>query len=72
MKACSGCGRLYPQEAGFCPIDGLELVRASTAPLVGDPDDPHLGSVVADRYQIRRVVADGGMGRVYEELDRVG
>lgn len=34
-----------------------------------DPDDPRVGQAIAGRYQVRRIVADGGMGRVYEALD---
>ncbi len=33
-------------------------------------DDPRLGTKLWDRYEIRRVVADGGMGRVYEGIDK--
>ncbi|HYQ16109.1 MAG TPA: protein kinase [Polyangiaceae bacterium] len=34
-----------------------------------DDQDARIGQVVCNRYQVRRVVADGGMGRVYEALD---
>ena len=33
-------------------------------------DDPRIGTRLCDRYEIRRVVADGGMGRVYEGIDK--
>jgi serine/threonine protein kinase len=69
MKACTSCGRLYPDDAGFCPVDGTGLTSATQAPLVADKNDPRIGQLFCDRYQIRRVVADGGMGRVYEALD---
>jgi len=69
MKACTQCGRLYPQDSGFCPVDGSALNRATQVPVAGDPSDPRIGQLVAQRYQVRRVVADGGMGRVYEALD---
>jgi serine/threonine-protein kinase len=69
MKACASCGRLYPDDAGFCPVDGTALTSATQVPVVGDKDDPRIGQLLCDRYQIRRVVADGGMGRVYEALD---
>jgi serine/threonine protein kinase len=69
VKACPTCGRLYPNEAGFCAADGASLLPSEQVPVqVGD--DPRLGSTVAGRYHIRRVVADGGMGRVYEAQDR--
>jgi serine/threonine protein kinase len=72
MKACRVCGRLYPEEAGFCPVDGQELYSATQVPVPSDDADPRIGALLCQRYQIRRVVADGGMGRVYEALDMVG
>jgi len=69
MKACGACGRLYPDDAGFCPVDGTALTSATQVPVQGDANDPRVGQLFCDRYQIRRVVADGGMGRVYEALD---
>jgi serine/threonine protein kinase len=69
MKACAACGRLYPDDAGFCPVDGTALGSATQVPIQGDSQDPRVGQLFCERYQIRRVVADGGMGRVYEALD---
>lgn len=69
MKACPKCGRLYPSEAGFCPEDGNELTTLSMAPVAPSASDPKMGALLCGQYQIRRVVADGGMGRVYEALD---
>lgn len=69
MKACGSCGRLYPNDAGFCPVDGAQLASATQVPVLGDAQDPRVGQLVCERYQVRRVVADGGMGRVYEALD---
>jgi serine/threonine-protein kinase len=71
MKACRVCGRLYPDDAGFCPADGQELYSATQVPVQSDDADPRIGSLLCQRYQVRRVVADGGMGRVYEALDMV-
>ncbi len=71
MKACATCGRLYPDDAGFCQVDGAALVSATQAPPVSDGQDPRIGQIYCQRYQVRRVVADGGMGRVYEALDMV-
>jgi serine/threonine protein kinase len=72
VKACPHCSRLYPEDAGFCPVDGNSLATASLVPAAVDPDDGLVGSLILERYQIRRVVADGGMGRVYEALDLGG
>ncbi len=71
MKACPTCGRLYPADAGFCPVDGAGLTSATQVPVAPDDDDKRVGQLLKERYQIRRVVADGGMGRVYEALDMV-
>lgn len=69
MKSCPKCGRLYPVDSGFCPVDGSQLLNVSQAPVAASNDDPKIGSAVLGRYEVRRVVADGGMGRVYEALD---
>src|SRR5688572_31306295 len=68
MNACPSCGRLYPSDAAFCPVDGTGLIRASKVP-VRPESDARVGQALASRYQVRRVIADGGMGRVYEALD---
>jgi serine/threonine protein kinase len=69
LKSCPQCKRVYPDDAGFCPVDGVALQFASMVP-VGQSDDPRVGTRLSDRYEIRRVVADGGMGRVYEGIDK--
>lgn len=69
MKACPVCGRLYPDDAGFCPVDGSQLSNATQVPVLADSQDARIGQLMCGRYQVRRVVADGGMGRVYEALD---
>src|SRR3954463_9544308 len=37
---------------------------------IAPSDDPRLGTKLCNRYELRRVVADGGMGRVYEGIDK--
>jgi serine/threonine-protein kinase len=69
LKACPVCGRLYPDDAGFCPVDGSQLSNATQVPVLADSQDARIGQLLCGRYQVRRVVADGGMGRVYEALD---
>ncbi|MFO0739231.1 MAG: serine/threonine-protein kinase [Labilithrix sp.] len=61
--------RVFPDEAGFCPADGSALQFASLVPIPAG-DDPRLGTRLCGRYELRRVVADGGMGRVYEGIDK--
>jgi tRNA A-37 threonylcarbamoyl transferase component Bud32/RNA polymerase subunit RPABC4/transcription elongation factor Spt4 len=69
LKSCPACKRVYPDDAGFCPADGTALVTASMVP-VASTDDVRIGARLCGRYEVRRVVADGGMGRVYEGIDK--
>jgi serine/threonine-protein kinase len=70
LKTCQACHRLFPDDGGFCPVDGKELVPTADAALPSDPEDKRVGtSLCGGRYQIWRRVADGGMGRVYQALD---
>jgi tRNA A-37 threonylcarbamoyl transferase component Bud32/RNA polymerase subunit RPABC4/transcription elongation factor Spt4 len=70
MKSCPKCMRVFPDDAGFCPADGSELQFASMVPIANTSEDPRIGARLCGRYEIRRVVADGGMGRVYEGIDK--
>ena len=70
MKSCPVCQRTFPNDAGFCPEDGTPLTAASLAPVAPSADDARIGARLCGRYEIRRVVADGGMGRVYEGIDK--
>jgi serine/threonine protein kinase len=70
MKSCPVCQRTFPNDAGFCPADGTPLAAASMAPVAPSADDARIGARFCGRYEIRRVVADGGMGRVYEGIDK--
>ena len=70
MKACRVCGRVFPEDAVFCQADGPEVSRVSETPLPGDTTDELVGRLLCGRYLVFRVVADGGMGRVYEGLDQ--
>lgn len=71
MRACRVCGRLYPDDARFCPIDGQGLYSATQVPVSGEDSSGRIGQVLFERYQVRRIIADGGMGRVYEALDLI-
>ena len=61
--------RVFPDDAGFCPADGSALQHASMVP-IANADDARLCTKLCGRYELRRVVADGGMGRVYEGIDK--
>ena len=70
MKSCPTCQRVFPDNSGFCPFDGARLTSASVAPPVVADGDPLIGGTLGGNYEIRRLVADGGMGRVYQGIDR--
>jgi serine/threonine protein kinase len=57
-KICTQCGTVYDINQKFCPADGSPL-RFQSA------DDPLIGQMVAERYQILSLIGEGGMGRVY-------
>jgi serine/threonine protein kinase len=60
-KLCPRCGARYPEDFNVCPRDATPLGWAN-AP----PEDPYLGTTLADTYRVTRVLGEGGMGRVYE------
>jgi len=59
-RRCSVCGTPYDGSERFCPLDGGAVVDAAVA------DDPMVGRTIGGRYFIRRQIARGGMGAVYE------
>jgi serine/threonine protein kinase len=71
VKTCEACHRLFADDGGFCPIDGKPLVRCADTEPPSDKTDKRVGATFCGgRYQIWRRVADGGMGRVYQALDK--
>ncbi len=70
LNACPRCQRTFPSEDGnFCPADATRLVPMDSIPVPKDPSDPVIGAAIAGKYEVRRTIADGGMGRVYEARD---
>jgi tRNA A-37 threonylcarbamoyl transferase component Bud32 len=60
-KRCPKCGERFPSDFRVCPRDavGLEEIDAAV-------DDPYVGSTLNDTYRVDGLIAEGGMGRVYE------
>ena len=57
---CSVCGTPYRGGERFCPLDGGAVIDAAGA------GDPLVGKTIGGRYFIKRQLARGGMGVVYE------
>jgi serine/threonine protein kinase len=62
-RRCTACETRYPADFLVCPRDASPLVDESGD---GAANDPLLGRLLGETYQIVRVVGEGGMGRVYE------
>jgi len=59
-KECSTCGTHYPPDFLVCPRDATPLG------VTEQRQDPLIGTVVGATYRLKRVLAAGGMGRLYE------
>ena len=59
LKVCPVCNVTYPETERFCPKDGTALTWQS-----GTRTDL-VGSVIAERYHVLKLLGAGGMGRVY-------
>ncbi len=62
MTQCASCHSPNPEGAVFCRQCGEGLPH----------EDPLLGCEILGRYRIRRLIGEGGMGRVYEAEQKVG
>jgi serine/threonine-protein kinase len=65
--ACPQCSLEYTGGEVFCPIDGARLqIKQSAGSAPHLPQDPLIGTTLAERYRIIRKIGEGGMGIVYE------
>jgi serine/threonine protein kinase len=62
---CDNCGTTNGDEARFCASCGFALVPPRDR-------DPLVGSTIADRFHVVRVIGEGGMGRVYYAEQAMG
>jgi len=61
---CSGCGAKNRSNAKFCVSCGCNLIETtSTGSLVP-------GTVIDNRYEIKKLIKSGGMGAIYQAMDR--
>ena len=60
FKRCPSCSQRYPSDFRVCPRDATTLESAP------EDEDPLLGTVLGESYELVRVIGEGGMGRVYE------
>jgi len=62
---CSACGHENEHSAKFCGSCGCDLSSDSERPNL-------VGTTIVNRYKIRRLIATGGMGVVYEAEQSLG
>lgn len=57
-KTCPDCGTTYPDDTVFCSKDGKSLP-------IDEKQTDLIGMVIAERYSVKKLLGEGGMGKVY-------
>ncbi|HTE55325.1 MAG TPA: serine/threonine-protein kinase [Kofleriaceae bacterium] len=77
MKVCPNCGKLYPDDANFCPTDAgrLEIDPGDTArghAPAGSSEVPveDISAAVGGRFDLVAMIGGGPTGTVYQATDR--
>jgi Protein kinase domain/zinc-ribbon domain len=71
MKVCPKCGKQYPDDANFCPVDAgrLELDAGGTQRGL-PPGGANGDGAIAGRFELHGMLGGGHTGDVYQALDR--
>ncbi len=64
MRSCPICRKLFPESIFYCPVDGTRLVD-SEQDLAQASSHLELGNRVRGSYELKEVLAEGGMGIVF-------
>ncbi len=69
MMHCPHCDKPLPEAAQFCVACGKRVVPEETP---ATPGHPLIGVLLQGKYQIVKILGEGGMGTVYEATQTLG